>query len=89
MGVQSHLALCCKATLPIMCTGHVRVRTDRHERERHILRATHCLTKQPSGVSHLEVSPRELRADFVRPDTRHLVDIRCVSCSGMLAPFVL
>ena len=84
MGVQNHLALCCKATLPILCTGHVRVRIDKHERERHLLQATHCLTKQPSGVSHLEVLPREFDAEYVRPDTRNLVDLRCASALGCL-----
>ena len=86
MVVQSHLALCCKATLPILCTGHVRVRTDKHERERHFLQATHCLTKQPGGVSHLEVSPRDICADIDRLDTRPLVDLRCASALGCLPP---
>ena len=62
-GVQIHLALCCKATLPILSMGHVRVGIDEHgrdehERERPLLQAARCLTKQPSDVSHLEVWSR-------------------------------
>ena len=73
-GVQSHLALCCKATLPILCMGHVTINTDEHQGERSLLQAARCLTKQPSGTLHLVVWPR---FDYMSTvDTRHLVDLR-------------
>ena len=74
-GVQIHLAVCCKATLPILCMGHVRVRTDEHGIERPLLQATRCLTKQPGDVSHLEVSPRDV--GHYRLGAHTLVDLRC------------
>ena len=73
-GVQSHLALCCKATLPIVCMGHVRVRTSEHERQRPLSEATRCLARHPGSVSHLEVSSIDVYAYL---DTRHLVALRC------------
>ena len=78
MGVQSHLALCCKATLPILCMGHVRVKTDHHLYERRLRRATRCLTKQPGGVSHLEVTWWGIDVNYGDwVGTRHLIDLRC------------
>ena len=77
-GVQGHLALCCKATLPIMCMGHVRVITDNLSNERRLHQATRCLTKQPGDVSHLEVTWWGIyhnRKDWV--GTRRLIDLRC------------
>ena len=74
---RSHLAVCCKACLPILCMGHVRVVTNNQERERQLLQATGCLTKQPGNVLHLEVSACTASA---RLETRHLVNLRC----GML-----
>ena len=79
--MQGHLALCCKATLPILCMGHVNVRTNRLERERPLLQATRCLTKQPDGVSHLEVSSRHSNCGLSMMcsdvSTHHLIDLRC------------
>ena len=74
MGVQSHLALCCKATLPILCMGHVRVTTKEHEGKKPLLQATCCLAKQPGGVLHLEVLSRDYYAWL---DTRRHVNFRC------------
>ena len=74
-GVQSHLALCCKTTLPILCMGHVRVHTDHHELKRRLLQATRCLTKQPGGVSHFEVTSKGACV----LDTRNLIDLRCAT----------
>ena len=74
MGVQGHLALCSKATLPILCMGHVRVTTKKHERKKPLITATRCLAKQPGGVSHLEVSSRDVYAYL---DTRRHLDLRC------------
>ena len=74
-GVQSHLALCCKATLPIMCMGRVTVNIYDDDCERPLLQAAHCLTKYPADVSHLEVSSR---IDVVYCLHSHrLVDLRC------------
>ena len=67
-GVQSHLALCCKATLPLLCIGHVRVRSDNQAREWLLLQATRCLTKQPGRVSHLEVA----KPDYLYTGQYHL-----------------
>ena len=72
--MQGHLALSCKATLPILGMGHVRMRTDEPEREGHLLKAMRCLMKQPGGVSHLHVSGMRTYADL---DPRHLMDLRC------------
>ena len=93
MCVQIHLAVCCKATLPILCMGHVRVRTDNDARKRHLLQAKRCLAKQPGGVSHLEVSSNDLsdsevsedseatqktqKIGYAYLDNRCLVDLRC------------
>ena len=76
MGVQSHLALCCKDTLPIMCMGHVWVRTADHTCEGPLVQATRCLTKQPCGVLHLEVSTRSRHG---HRNTSSLVDLRCAN----------
>ena len=86
MGVQGHLALCCKATLPTLCMGHVRVHTDHDLNERQLLQATRCLTKQPGGVLHLEVI--WWGVDLNREDwvgTRHLIDLRC-ACALVRLP---
>ena len=56
--MQSHLALCCKATLPILCMGHVKLTTDEHQGKRPLLQAARCLMKQPNSVSHLEMWSR-------------------------------
>ena len=93
MGVQIHLAVCCKATPPILCMRHVRVRTDHHARKRHLSQATRCLAKQPGGVSHLDVSSRDVSDSedsedseatqktqmigYAYLDNRCLVDLRC------------
>ena len=82
-GVQGHLALCCKATLPIMGMGHVRIRNDEEQRGRPLLEATRCLTKQPGGVSHLEVRSRWKPTYY--PVICQLMDLRCAHADiGML-----
>ena len=73
-GVQGHLPLCCKATLPILCMGHVWVKTDEHKREGPIVQATRCLTKQPGAVSHLHLWSKTNTCCI---DTRQLIDFRC------------
>ena len=89
MGVQSHLALCCKATLPILCMGHVRVKTDHHLYERRLRRATRCLTKQPGGVSHLEVTWWGIDVNMGIGLALVTSLTSGVHCSCMLAPCVL
>ena len=80
MGVQSHLAVCCRATLPILCMGHVRVSINELERERPLIKATRCLMKQPGGVSHLEVLSRDVHAEGGCLGAHHLLaDLRCAS----------
>ena len=78
-GMQAHLALCCKALLPILGMGHVRVNLDAPKTGRPLLNATRCLRKQPSGVSHLEVFSRDYSDSQrkTRPATRQLVNLRC------------
>ena len=83
MGVQSHLALCCKATLPILCMGHVTINTDKKQLEQPLLQATRRLIKQPSVVTHLEVWSRSSSCGNVRfiVSTHHLIDLRCAMLS--------
>ena len=78
--MQSHLALCCKATLPILCMGHVTLNTDKHQGERPLLQAAHCLTNQPSGVSHLEVWSRSVD---IEDGTRRVVTRFVVSAHNL------
>ena len=75
--MRAHLALCCKATLPILSMGYVTVRIVTHTRERPLLNATRCLMKQPSGASHLEVNSWNHYVAKERPGTHHLIDLRC------------
>ena len=85
-GMQSHLAVCCKATLPFLCMGHVRVTTDKQQFERPLLQATRCLTKQPGGVLHFELSSRDIFSGTLCLDTCHLVGLRygyALVCCGM------
>ena len=77
-GVQSHLALCCKATLPILCMGRVTMTTDERKRERPLLQAARCLTKQPGSVSHLMVSSSGYYGQNCA-DMRHVIDLRCAT----------
>ncbi len=74
-GMQAHLALCCKALLPILGVGHVRVRLDTPGPGRPLLNATRCLTKQPSGAVHLDVV--SWTGHLGTACTRHLIDLRC------------
>ena len=77
-GVQRQLALCCKATLPILCMGHVRVRAVKEHLERHLLNATRCLTKQPGGISHFELWSWDIHyKGTVLIGIHHLADLRC------------
>ena len=76
--MQARLAVCCKALLPILGMGHVRVNLDTPgSPERPLLNATRCLTKQPGGVSHLELYAWDAYEDYERPGTGHLVNLRC------------
>ena len=78
IGMQIHLALCCKALLPILRMGHVRVNLDKHKSGRPPLNATRCLImKQPSGASHLEVFSWVGYCQEKWLGTRHLIDLRC------------
>ena len=82
MTLQSHLALCCKATLPILCMGHVRVRINKQKRERawsSLRQAACCLTKQPGGVSLLEVSSSTVYVGNEYLNAYPLVDLSCAS----------
>ena len=72
MCLQANLALCCKAMLPILCMGHVRVRLDEPDGGMPLTQLTRCLTKQPDGVSHLDLFTDE----YLR-GTRKLIDLRC------------
>ena len=76
--MQAHLAVCCKGLLPILGMGHVRVTLDTTgSPERPLLNATRCLTKQPGGVSHLEVCSWDDKEGDERLGTRHFIDLRC------------
>ena len=77
LGMQAHLALCCKALLPILGMGHVRVNLGTPGSGTHLLNATRYLTKQPDGVSHLDVHSLEDNEGPERPGTGHLIDLRC------------
>ena len=77
LGMQAHLALCCKALLPVLGMGHVRVNLDKPASGRPLLKATRCLTKQPSGASHLEVFSWVGYCQEKWLGTRHLIDLRC------------
>ena len=85
--MQAHLALCCKATLPILCMGHVTISTNKHKQEGPLVKATHCLTKQPGGVSHLEVVSNNGIFEEYFVNTGHLVELRYASGLVLLAPF--
>ena len=82
-GMQAHLALCCKALLPILCMGHVAINVDKHGSARHLLNATRCLRKQPSGASHPEIFSRDARnfGGTLCFGTRRLIDLRCAHAS--------
>ena len=73
--MQAYLAFSCKALLPILGVGHVRVCLDTPGRGSPLLNATRCLTKQPSGASHLEVVSWADTCGSMC--TRHLIDLRC------------
>ena len=73
-GMQTHLALSCKALLPILGMGHVRVNLGKSGRP--LLSATRCLTKMPCGASHLDVFSW-VGHDKQWLGTRHLIDLRC------------
>ena len=75
--MQAHLAFCCKALLPILGMGHVRVNLDKHERGRPLVNATRFLAKQPGTASHLELRSWDGCRGKGRPSTRHLIDLRC------------
>ena len=82
--MQAHLALCCKALLPILGMGHVRVNLNTPKTGRALLNATHCLTKQPGSVLHLEVCSWNPNRVYNRPGTRNLIDLRC-ACAHVVA----
>ena len=77
--MQTHLALSCKSLLPILGMGHVRVNIDKHGGGRPLHKASRFLTKQPGGVSHLEVSARNNNASVEREcfGSRHRINLRC------------
>ena len=79
MGVQIDLALCCKATLPILCMGHVRVTINPLVCKRALLQLTRCLTEHPSGVLHLELNSFPQRSSI-----HGLTDLRC-ACACCVA----
>ena len=83
-GMQAHLALSCKALLPILGMGHVRVRIDWHEDGRPLLNATRRLMKQPGSASHLEVFSKEGYCGISCPSTRHLIDLRCAHAPNIV-----
>ena len=69
--------MCCKATLPIICMGHVSVWMDERKCKRPLLKATRCLTKQPGGVSRLSVFSLDFfPKNNTRLSTRHLIELR-------------
>ena len=73
MRMQAHLALCCKAMLPIISMGHLVVRAPGNlYGGRPIRQVTRLLTKQPGNVSHLE-----LRAWDHILGTGRLIELRC------------
>ena len=76
-GVQTHLALSCKGLLPILGMGHVRVNVDKPGSGRPLHKASRFLTKQPGGVSHLEVSGRSANVERECFGSRHLINLRC------------
>ena len=77
-GMQTHLALSYKSLLPILGIGHVRVNLDKPARGTLLHKASRFLTKQPGGVSHLEVFAWN-HANLEREcfGSRHLVNLRC------------
>ena len=77
-GMQAHLAFSCKALLPILGMGRVRVDVNEHRSRTSLLNATRCLKKQPSGVSHLEVVTAHggFRGKLSF-GTRRVIDLRC------------
>ena len=81
--MQAHLALCSKATLPILGMGRVRVIIDTLEDRfgrpyrRPLLKASRFLTKQPGGVSHLEVLGKRANLERESFGARRLIDLRC------------
>ena len=70
--MQVRLALCCKALLPILCKGFVRVRLDKPKGERSLIQLTRCLSQQPGDVSHLKLFSR-----MPMRGIRKLIDLRC------------
>lgn len=76
--MQAHLAFSCKALLPILSMGHVRLNADEPESRTSLLNATRCLKKQPGGVSHLEVVTAHggFRGKLSF-GTRRVIDLRC------------
>ena len=70
--MQVDLALCCKAMLPLLCTGHVGVHLYKRDGGRALTQATRCLLQQPDGVSHLK-----LYAQGSIRGTRQLIDLGC------------
>ena len=74
--MQANLALCCKETLPILCMGHVTVKTDPFRGERRFLEAICCLLKKPKGVLHLQVQSEIDYAYHTQFDTYNLVGFR-------------
>ena len=72
MCMQGNLALCCKAMLPLLYMGFVRVRLDKAEGERPLSRFTRCLSQQPDGVVHLKLFSN----GWPSPQPADLVDLR-------------
>ena len=75
--LQAHLALCCKALLPILGMGHVRVNLDAHKNTRPLLNANRGLRKQPNGASHLHMFSFDGYCGTICFGTRRLIDLRC------------
>ena len=75
MSMQVNLAISCKAMLPILCTGHVRVRLwgepNGGKSGRILRKLSHALVEQPSGIVHLDLYSRGPWAS-----TRQLLDLR-------------
>ena len=72
MGMQMHLALCCKAMLHVLSMGNVVVRLGKPIGARPLLQLNRCLAKQPNGVQHLAI----MSSGKVW-GTRQLMDLRC------------
>ena len=76
--MQVHLALCCKAMLPLLWTGHVSASLHTPNGGRPLTQLSRRLARHPDGVSHLALfSPNAMDWRGVRK----LVDLGCAHAS--------